>query len=152
MSYDIGMDLQQFFPYRLARLAEAVSQATAQVYSERFDLTRDEWRVLAALAEAGAVKTAQVLESTTLDKMRVSRALARMEKAELIERSPDPDDGRGQRVRLLPPGRALYRKIVPMVQAREAYLLEALDPAERAALDKAMDKVRERAVQLPRQG
>jgi DNA-binding MarR family transcriptional regulator len=152
MRYDIDMDLQQFFPYRLARLAEAVSQATAQVYSERFDLTRDEWRVLAALAEAGAVKTAQVLESTTLDKMRVSRALARMEKAELIERSPDPDDGRGQRVRLLPPGRALYRKIVPMVQAREAYLLEALEPAERAALDKAMDKVRERAVQLTRQG
>ncbi|MBL8352886.1 MAG: winged helix-turn-helix transcriptional regulator [Burkholderiaceae bacterium] len=146
------MDLQQFFPYRLARLAEAVSQATAQVYSERFDLTRDEWRVLAALAEAGAVKTAQVLESTTLDKMRVSRALARMEKAELVGRSSDPDDGRGQLVRLLPAGRALYRKIVPMVQAREQYLLEALGPAEREALDKAMDKVRERALQLTRQG
>ena len=92
------MELQQFFPYRLARLAEAVSQATAQVYNERFNLTRDEWRVLAGLADSTAVKTSQVLERTTLDKMRISRALASMEKSGLIGRSPDPQDGRGQMV------------------------------------------------------
>lgn len=152
MRYHARMELQHFFPYRLARLAEAVSQATAQVYSERFDLTRDEWRVLAALVDAGAVKTAQVLERTTLDKMRVSRALASMEKAGLVGRSPDPEDGRGQLVRLLAPGRALYRKIVPMVQAREAYLLEALDPSERDILEKVLDKVLQRATQLRRHG
>ena len=72
------MDLQTFFPYRVARLAEAVSQATAQVYGERFGLTRDEWRVLAALAGRGEVKTTVVQESSTLDKMRVSRAVTRM--------------------------------------------------------------------------
>ena len=152
MGYDIGMELQRFFPYRLARLAEAVSQATAQVYSERFKLTRDEWRVLAGLANSPEVKTAQVLERTTLDKMRISRALSRMEAAGWVERSPDPHDRRGQLVRLLPAGRALYRKIEPMVQAREAYLLSALDPQEREVLDRALDKVLECATQLRRQG
>ena len=98
------------------------------------------------------MKTAQVLERTTLDKMRISRALARMEKADLVGRSPDPEDGRGQLVRLLPPGRVLYRKIVPMVQAREEYLLAALEPAEREVLDKALEKVLQRATQLRRQG
>ena len=146
------MELQKFFPYRLARLAEAVSQATAQVYNERFNLTRDEWRVLAGLADSTAVKTSQVLERTTLDKMRISRALASMEKSGLIGRSPDPQDGRGQMVRLLPAGRALYRKIVPMVLAREEFLLGALDPAERQVLDRAVEKVLERATQLRRQG
>ena len=150
--YYSPMDLQQFFPYRLARLAEVVSQATAQVYSERFDLTRDEWRVLAALVDAGTVKTAQVLERTTLEKMPVSRALASLEKAGLVERSPDPEDGRGQLVRLLPSGRSLYRRIVPMVQAREAYLLEALEPSEREVLEKVFDKVLQRATQLRQQG
>jgi len=150
--YYLPMELTQFFPYRLARLAEAVSQATAQVYSERFNLTRDEWRVLAGLADAPALKTAHVLERTTLDKMRISRALASMERSGLIARTPDPQDGRGQMVRLLPAGRALYKKIVPMVQAREAYLLEALEPDERVVLDKAFDKVLERATQLRRQG
>ncbi|MFM2066634.1 MAG: hypothetical protein RLZZ584_1543 [Pseudomonadota bacterium] len=152
MRYDPAMDLQRFFPYRLAVLAEAVSLATAQVYNERFDLTRDEWRVLAALAERGEVKTAEVLAHTTLDKMRVSRALARMESSELVARAPDPADGRGQLVRLTAMGKALYRKVVPMVQAREQYLLEALEPAERELLGAAMDKVLERARQLARQG
>lgn len=146
------MNLQHFFPYRLAQLAEAVSQATAQVYTERFGLGRDEWRVLAALVDASEVKTALILGQTTLDKMRVSRALAGMEKAGLIARSPDPQDGRGQLVRLLPRGRALYRKIVPMVQAREAYLLDGLERAEREMLEKAFDKILQRATQLRRQG
>ena len=146
------MNLQEFFPYKLARLAEAVSQATAQVYSARFDLTRDEWRVLAALAEGGEVKTAAVMESSTLDKMRVSRAMARLESNGLVGRSDDPNDRRGYLVRLLPAGLALMRKIEPMVLAREEFLLAELKPAERAALNRALDHVLQRAEQLTRQG
>jgi DNA-binding MarR family transcriptional regulator len=147
-----AMDLKRFFPYRLARLADVVSRATAQVYAERFELTRDEWRVLAALAQLGEVRTAAVMESSTLDKMQVSRAVGRMERDGLLARSPDPEDGRGYLLRLTPAGRALHRRVVPMVQAREAFLLEALTPEERAALDRAIGIVQARAEQLLRQG
>ena len=146
------MQLEKFFPYRLAVLAEQVSLATAQVYRERFALTRDEWRVLAALAHQGEVRAADVKDRTTLDKMQVSRALARLEAQGLVERAPDPDDGRASRVRLLPAGTALYRKIVPMVQAREEYLLSDLTPQERKVFAAAIDKVEVRARQLTRQG
>lgn len=146
------MDLQTFFPYRLARLAEAVSQATAQVYGERFHLSRDEWRVLAALADQGEVKTTRVIETTTLDKMRASRAITRLEGEGLVARSTDPEDGRGHLVKLKPAGLALVRKIVPMVRAREAFLLEALSAQEREVLDRALDRVHERATQLVQQG
>ncbi|MDE2367811.1 MAG: winged helix-turn-helix transcriptional regulator [Burkholderiales bacterium] len=146
------MDIEQFFPYRIAVLAEAVSQSLAQVYRERFGLTRDEWRVLAALADAGKVKTAVLIEATTLEKMPVSRAVARLAADGLIERLPDPEDGRGQLLRLLPAGRALYAKVVPMVQARQEFLLDALDADERAVLDHAMTKLLDRARLLRRQG
>lgn len=146
------MDLQRFFPYRMALLAEAVSQSVAQVYRERFGLTREEWRVLAALAEAGSVKTSRVIEATTLEKMQVSRAVGRMEDKGLLERLPDPDDGRGWLLRLRPAGRALYAKLVPMVQAREAFLLEALSEDERRVLDAAMVKLQQRAAALSSQG
>jgi DNA-binding MarR family transcriptional regulator len=146
------MQLEKFFPYRLAVLAEQVSLATAQVYRERFSLSRDEWRVLAALADQGEVRTADVKERTTLEKMQVSRALARLEAEGYVARSPDPEDGRAWRVRLLPQGTALYRKIVPMVQAREEYLLSDLTAQEKAALAKAVEKVESRARQLTRQG
>jgi len=46
----------------------------------------------------------------------------------------------------------MYRKIVPMVLAREEFLLAELKPAERAALDKALDHLLQRAQQLNRQG
>jgi len=146
------MDLARFFPYRLARLAESVSQATAQVYAQRFGLTRDEWRIVAALAGQGAMKTTRIMENSTLDKMRVSRAMARLERDGLVGRTPDPEDGRAWLVKLLPAGNSLYRKIVPMVLAREAFLLEALSEEEKVVLERAMSKVHERAEQLLRQG
>ncbi len=146
------MRLDQFFPYRLALAAEAVSQALALVYSDRYQLTRDEWRVIAALSGLGETKTAQVIQSTALEKMRVSRAVARLERDGLLSRSPDPQDGRGYVLRLLPPGVALCGKIVPMVQAREAFLLEALSADEREVFQCALAKVHERAEQLTRQG
>lgn len=139
------MNLQRFLPYRVAVLAESMSQCVAQVYRESFGLTRDEWRVMAALAEAGTVKTSRVIESTTLEKMQVSRAASRLEEGGLLERLPDPEDGRGWLLRLKPAGRALHQKIVPMVLAREEFLLQALEPAERQVLDAAVDKLLQRA-------
>ena len=149
---DAGMDLESFFPYRLALLADAVSRSMAQIYAERFDLTRDEWRVLAALAGSSPARTAMVIDRTTLDKVSVSRALARMERKGLVARDTDPDDSRGHLIRLLPAGRALFRKIVPMVRSREAFLLEELDETERRALDSALDKLLQRSRQLARHG
>jgi DNA-binding MarR family transcriptional regulator len=146
------MELKRFFPYRVAVLAESVSQSLAQVYAERFGLTRDEWRVLAVLAEVGTAKTTDVIESTTLDKMRVSRAVTRMEEAELVERQPNPEDGRGWLLRLRPAGRSLFHKVVPVVTARERFLLDALSPEEFEVLDRALDKLRDRAQLLAQQG
>jgi DNA-binding MarR family transcriptional regulator len=146
------MDLDTFLPYRLAVLSEQVSQCIAHVYRERFGLSRDEWRVLASLAEAGTVKTSQVMEATTLEKMQVSRAVSRLQHHGYLERVPDPEDGRGWLIRLKPSGRALFKKIAPMVQAREAFLLEALAPEEQAALRRAIDRLGEQARRLSRQG
>ncbi len=146
------MNLQNFFPYRLAVLAEAVSRSVAQVYTERFDLTRDEWRVLAALAECGAMKTVDLIAHTTLDKMPVSRAVTRLEGSGLVAREQDPDDRRNHVLRLQPPGQALVRKIAPMVKAREDFLLAALEPPQRVLLDAALDRMLARARQLIERG
>jgi DNA-binding MarR family transcriptional regulator len=138
------MDLKSFFPYRLAVLAEQVSRSMAEVYAERFGITRDEWRVLAALPERGSVKTSQVIEQGTLEKMQVSRAVARLEERGALARERDPQDLRGQLLSLRPAGRRLLAQIAPLVKAREADLLQALSAQERRVLDAAMDKMLER--------
>ena len=146
------MQLQQFLPYRLAVLAEAVSRSMAAVYHQRFELSRDEWRLLAALGEGTPLQAAQAAQVTTLDKMQASRALRSLEARGLVERQTDESDRRHVIVQLRPAGRALLRQVQPMVMAREAYLLEALDDEERAVLDRALAKLLQRARTLQTHG
>ncbi|MFG1329816.1 MarR family transcriptional regulator [Xanthobacter autotrophicus] len=144
--------LADFFPYRLAVLAENVSQAVAQLYGDRFQITRAEWRVLAALGANNGMAAKDIGAYSTLDKMQVSRAVARLEEAGLITRATDDADRRAKILTLTASGRSLFQKIVPLAQAREDYLLEDLDPQERAVLDKAMAKVLARAQGLIERG
>ena len=146
------MNLHAFLPYQLAVAADTVSRALAVVYADRFALSRDEWRVLAWLAQEPEITATALGARAGLDKMQVSRALARMERDGLVERSLDADDRRHLRVRLKASGRSLYRRVVPMAQAREAFLLDGLDAAERAALVQALTKLQARAQQLLDQG
>lgn len=135
------LDLQQYFPYRLARLAEQVSLAVAEVYAERFALSRQEWRVLAILGARPQIATKEIGPLATLDKMQVSRAVQRLQARGIVSRSYAPDDRRERIVSLTADGRALYRKIVPLAMDREAKLLAVLTPEEIGMLDRAMRKL-----------
>ena len=132
------LDLQQYFPYRLALLAEQVSLAVAEVYGDRFSLSRQEWRILAALGTRALLPTKEIGRLTTLDKMNVSRAMQSLEARGIVSRTRDPEDGRERLVALTSAGRTLYRKIVPYALAAEASLLAALTPREAAMLDVVM--------------
>ncbi|PDT90652.1 transcriptional regulator [Bradyrhizobium sp. Y36] len=138
---DGELDLQRYFPYRLARLAEQVSLAVAEVYSERFALTRQEWRVLAILGARAEIATKEIGPLTTLDKMQVSRAVQGLQSRGIASRKHHPDDRRELIVSLTPAGRALYRKIVPFALARETELLGALTAEEVKVLDRVMHKL-----------
>ena len=138
-------DLTKFFPYRLAVLAERVSQAVSRVYAEPFDLTLADWRVLAALDADGAMAAKDIAAYSTLDKMQVSRAVARLEERGFVARREDKHDRRAKLLRLTVSGRALMAEIVPRIVEREENVLAELDPAARAALERAMEIVLRRA-------
>lgn len=135
------IDLQRYFPYRLAILAEQVSLAVAEVYARRFDMTRQEWRVLAVLGGSGESSASQIGQVTTLDKMQVSRAMQALEARGIIRRSLAAGDRRRRIITLSATGRKLYREIVPLALARETQLLAGLDAHELTTLDRIMAKI-----------
>lgn len=143
-----SFDLARFMPYRLAVLADDVSATIAQVYVDRFDLTRDQWRILAWLGNHAEMQAKEVGRHAGLDKMQMSRALARLEEKKLVTIKPDAQDRRGNILQLTKQGRALYDKITPLVTAREDYLLAALTPDEATALDSIIAKLRQQALTL----
>ncbi|MCZ0736176.1 MarR family winged helix-turn-helix transcriptional regulator [Phreatobacter sp. AB_2022a] len=102
--------LTDFFPYRLAVRSERVSMAVAQLYSHRFDVTRAEWRVLAALAVNNAMTPKEIIAYSTLEKMQVSRAVAGLEEKGATDR-------RAQILTLTAAGRALFKTIAPIARA-----------------------------------
>lgn len=141
----VGLDMQVFFPYRLAVLAEAVSRTMAAVYADRFDLTRQEWRVLVALSNLARATATEVAEYSTLDKMQVSRAVAEMERKGLIARAEGRADRRTKLLTLTGAGRRLFEAIVPLVLERQRHLIDALEEGERAQLGAIITKLTERA-------
>lgn len=83
-----------------------------------------------------------------MDKVQVSRAVAKLIAAGRVRRTSDPKDRRRGYLRPTPAGRALYRRIVPLVKARERQLTSVLTPAEARALDRILDKLHRRARDL----
>ena len=146
------MLLQAFLPFRIARLAARTSAAVSQVYADAYGLSRDEWRVLAAAGEAEAQPTRAIAEQTGLDKVAISRAASALEDRGLIRRTEDRADRRIKILRLTREGAEALEEIEDQVRNREQYLLEALSPEERAAFEKAIEKLCRRAEQLAESG
>ena len=68
--------------YIISKEAEArLHRSLAAVYADRFDLTRDEWRVLAQLADGEPMKSTELGLRTSLPKMQ---EVSRQKKVEVL--------------------------------------------------------------------
>ena len=72
------LELDEFLPYRLSLLSKTVSAAIASSYVERIKLTISEWRCMAVLGRFPGITAGTVAKRTAMDKVAVSRALARV--------------------------------------------------------------------------
>jgi DNA-binding MarR family transcriptional regulator len=118
-----GFLLANFVPFRLNRLADAVSQDLSEIYRDRFGLEIPEWRVLVTVGQRRDCTAQHVAASTRMHKTRVSRAVASLTKRKLIERIACIADGRELRLRLTKAGRKVYEVLVSLALERERALL-----------------------------
>lgn len=142
------LDLDRFVPYRLSVLTNRVSNAIARTYSERFDLSIPEWRVMAVLGQASGLSAGEVARRTEMDKVQVSRAVATLVRSRRVQKQSDSADGRVTRLALTARGRAIYDEIVPHALELEEEFLAVLEGAERAALVSLLAKLSRNAARL----
>ena len=126
--------LETFLPYRLNRLADAVSREFSRIYRDRYDLTRPEWRTLAGLGQFGTMTATAIGEQSAMHKTKVSRAVAELERRKWLIRKQDPSDRRVEHLTLTKAGEAVYRELVPLANAFEAGILQKLPRREQNAL------------------
>jgi DNA-binding MarR family transcriptional regulator len=135
------LNLDAFVPYRLSVLTNRVSNAIARSYSERFDLSVAEWRVMAVLGQVSGLSAGEVVRRTEMDKVQVSRAVAGLARRRRVQKQPDSSDGRVTRLALTSRGRAIYDEIVPRALELEEQFLAGLAPDERITFNELIEKL-----------
>ncbi|RMB08467.1 MarR family winged helix-turn-helix transcriptional regulator [Eilatimonas milleporae] len=136
-----ALTLASFLPYRLSVLSNRVSRAIADRYEARFQISLPEWRVMAVLGDTPDLSAADVAERTAMDKVAVSRAVARLLQSGRLIRHFAADDRRRSVLSLSAEGYAVYRRIVPLALAYEQEILAKLSMDERETLDRLLDKL-----------
>ena len=136
-------ELDHFLPYRLSILSNRASQIIAGAYARRFGLGITEWRVIAVLGRYPGLSANGVAARTAMDKVAVSRTVARLLERGLVQRDTHDDDRRRSVLELSPDGYRIYDEVVPVALEYERRLLAPLDPDERAQLDRLLGKLNE---------
>ncbi|KRB31759.1 MULTISPECIES: MarR family winged helix-turn-helix transcriptional regulator [Mesorhizobium] len=132
------LELESFLPYRLYRLADAVSREFSRIYKDSHGLTRPEWRTLSGLGQRGTMTATELGEQSAMHKTKVSRAVAELERRRWLIRTPDENDRRVEHLRLTKAGLAAYREMVPLAKAFEQALLAQLSADERTSIVKGV--------------
>ena len=135
------LELERFLPYRLSVLSNTVSQAIAEMYERRFALSITEWRVMAVLGRYDGLSAREVAERTAMDKVAVSRALARLIDAGRVRRQTADHDRRQSVLRLSARGWKVYDQVAPLALEHERRLLAHLDGDEQEWLGRILDKL-----------
>ena len=140
--------LDGFLPYRVSVLANTISSDLARRYADRFGVSIPEWRIMAVLGSESEHSAVDLVARTRMDKVAVSRAVARLRKHGHVKRRGHPGDGRRSILALTARGRRTYERIVPEALGYEAELLALLDPKERRALDHLISHLDDVALSL----
>ena len=135
----LPVDSSLFF--KLVRVVNLTARPFHEGVGKQHDLSLIEWRAMVVLASHPGVSATEVADFTGLDKMSVSRALARLNKRGRLQRESDPADQRRSILKLSSQGRRLFTRIGAQAKLREAELFAGISPAEAAQLDAALDKL-----------
>jgi DNA-binding MarR family transcriptional regulator len=133
--------LEDFLPYRLSVLSNRISRAIAARYAKTFELSIPEWRIIAVLGRRPGLTAKEIAEATEMDKVAVSRAVAKLVESKRVVARADRDDARRQILALTAQGENVHARIAPIALENEQRLLATLDTRERAQLDVLLDRL-----------
>ena len=142
------LKLEGFLPYRLNVVASLVSQALSRIYAERYNIGVPEWRVLVTLGQYGMMTGKAIGAHSHMHKTKVSRAVALLERRKLVTRRANRADLREAFLTLTPAGRAMYEDLAPIALDFATRLSEAIEPADRSAFERAVNRLTERSAKL----
>ncbi|MGC8508841.1 MAG: MarR family winged helix-turn-helix transcriptional regulator [Thiomonas sp.] len=125
----------------LVRTYQAFERYSA-AHVQSMGLTPAQFDVLATLGNTEGMNPGQLGKKTLITKGTLTGVVDRLLAKGLVQRLPDPSDGRGQIVRLTPEGQTLFERVFPAHGAHLARAFARLDAAQSAAAEQALHTLR----------
>jgi MarR family transcriptional regulator for hemolysin len=95
--------------------------------ARQFGISRAQWGVLVRLDRSEGLKQSELAELLDLQPISLTRLLDRLARNGLIERRPDPNDRRANRLYLTPAARPLLAELAALGHDMMETVLEGLD-------------------------
>lgn len=121
-----SFDLERFLPYLLNQVAEVTSHGFHAIYRDRYGMTRTRWRVLANLGKFGAMTARDICAISHIEKTKVSRAVAALERDGMLTRTPGAEDRRLEFLSLTRRGQTVFSELGELAIAYDASLRASL--------------------------
>lgn len=123
-----------------ARLRLAITRTARRLRQEAgTDLSPSQVAALATIERHGPLAPSELAERERIRRPTATRVLARLVEAGLVERIPDPADGRSAIVSVSSEGRALLRRLRRRKTAYLATRIRDLPPQDLSALARATE-------------
>jgi DNA-binding MarR family transcriptional regulator len=128
-----------FWMYRLH--IQRVTTLRKEFQAAGYDLTTEQWALLARLWEQEGINQNQLAEKALKDRHNITRILNRLEKQGHIERRPDENDKRAYRLYLTETGRAVQKKLTPVVLKHIGTMLKGINAEDQQAFHKIIKQI-----------
>lgn len=138
--------------YRLKRLFKLGGAPAVRLCEGRYGISRNEWRIIAALHEDGPQSPSALHERVGGDRARTSRVVAALVEKRLVVRQVDDKDKRRAMLRVTQAGRALYAELFPQLASINERLMAALNAGESALLEEFLERLTKHAERIQREG
>ena len=132
--------IQGFLTFRIARAHFALNAQAVSILKP-WGISQSEWRMLAVIGSGAGATVRDCIRETKLAPAVVSRAVASLERRELIHSWRSETDRRILGVDLTEAGSKLHDQILPLMQQRQQRLLNALRPEERETFLGVLDRI-----------
>ena len=109
-----------------------------------------EYGIVAVLGRRKPITVAGLAELLGMDKAQLSRALSNLVRRKLVARSANPGDSREVLVALTEAGLEAHETMVRAGFERNAYLLANLSPQQVSDLDRILEELTRRAIEMLR--
>ncbi|MEM8811040.1 MAG: MarR family winged helix-turn-helix transcriptional regulator [Pseudomonadota bacterium] len=132
--------MEEYVLYMMALASHHMSEEFHGIVRQQ-GLRVPEWRILATLASYEPQSVKQLGGKTLYDQPRLTKTIAKMEKAGLLARHSYNRDRRVVMVRLTEAGRETVRTLIDLARQHERKALGALTETERGQLKRLLRKL-----------